>query len=67
MKVNFPKWWNNINAKMLEDMISFEPTFESALMNVIIALIMMDVIVSFTTMFRLGLTSKIVNWWFDRK
>ena len=67
MNIKFPKWWNNINAKILDDMISFVPTFESVLMNVVIALVMMDVFISFTTMFRLGFTSKIINWWLDRK
>ena len=61
------KWWNNINAKMIEDMINFVPTPKSILLNVIISLILMDVFMSFLTMFRFGFTSKIVNWWLDRK
>jgi len=44
------------------DMISFNPTLENTILNMIIALIMMDVMLSFTTMFRLGLTSKIITW-----
>ena len=65
MNINFPKWWDNINAKMLDDMINFEPTFQSMLLNAVVALIMMDVLVSFMTMFRLGFTSKIIMWCLD--
>ena len=48
-------------------MNTFEPTFESVLVNMVIAVIMMDALLSFGTMFRTGLLSKIVNWWLDRK
>jgi len=48
-------------------MIAFQPTIENTLINMLTALIMMDMLISFLTMFRLGFTSIIVNWWIDRK
>ena len=50
-------------------MNSFEPTFESMLLNAVVAFLMLDVIMAFMTMFSYNwsITSKIVNWWLDRK
>ncbi len=49
--------------------LNFVPTFESALVNAIVAYIMLDVLMAFMTMFsyRWSITSRIINWWLNRK